>query len=326
MTHRPTYVRSTLLVLLIAMSLAACGDDDDNGTQTGLEPDASTADTGGNNHAEDADAVDTRRDVGEELDTGGEDAGGEDTGSEDAGSEDTGSEDTGSEDAGSEVAGSEDTGGEDAGSEDTGGDPDADAGEPADECAFTPDPSLANGEPAELSGMTETHNKWRERVGVDRLSWNTTLAASAQAYAEECIWEHSADRSPDAGYNSVGENLAFTTQQPSTSVAVDSVERWVDERYDWDFGMNIGDGNFSDYGHYTQVVWHSTAEVGCGAAYCSDIEGLSNAGTIVVCRYGPAGNYTGQAPYSESTGACLDLDNDDVLQADDADDTDRSVQ
>ncbi len=318
MNYRPTNFRATLLVLLLVAALAACGDDNDSGSQDELDRDASTADTGGNNHAEDATAgadggpTDTGRDA--TADGGTSDA------DQDGSQPDTGGEDTGDEDTGDEDTGGEDTGNEDA------NDAGEDTGEPADECAFTPDPSLANGEPAELSGMTETHNKWRERVGVDRLSWNTTLAASAQAYAEECIWEHSADRSPDAGYNSVGENLAFTTRQPSPSVAVNSVERWVEERYDWDFGMNIGDGNFSDYGHYTQVVWHSTAEVGCGAAYCSDIEGLSNAGTIVVCRYGPAGNYSGQAPYSESTGACLDLDNDDVLQADDADDTDRSVQ
>lgn len=49
-------------------------------------------------------------------------------------------------------------------------------------------------------------------------------------------------------------------------------------------------------------------------------------GTIVVCQYGPGGNYLGQTPYGWSEGQCLDFDNDDVLQMSDADDTDRAVQ
>ena len=44
----------------------------------------------------------------------------------------------------------------------------------------------------------------------------------------------------------------------------------------------------------------------------------------MVCQYGVAGNFLGQTPYDQSSGACLDLDNDDVLQGDDPDDTDRS--
>ena len=44
---------------------------------------------------------------------------------------------------------------------------------------------------------------------------------------------------------------------------------------------------------------------------------------MVVCEYGTAGNFLGEVPYGESVGDCLDLDNDDILQSDDRDDTRR---
>ena len=37
-------------------------------------------------------------------------------------------------------------------------------------------------------------------------------------------------------------------------------------------------------GHYTQVVWPSTEEVGCGMAVCPSL------GQVWVCRYRPRGN------------------------------------
>ncbi|MCI5139186.1 MAG: hypothetical protein D3922_12405, partial [Candidatus Electrothrix sp. AR1] len=44
-------------------------------------------------------------------------------------------------------------------------------------------------------------------------------------------------------------------------------------------------------GHYTQVVWRSTKEVGCGMASCND------KAQLWVCQYNPRGNMLGQKPY-----------------------------
>jgi pathogenesis-related protein 1 len=44
-------------------------------------------------------------------------------------------------------------------------------------------------------------------------------------------------------------------------------------------------------GHYTQIVWRTTREVGCALRVCSAKD------QVWVCQYQPAGNYLGQRPY-----------------------------
>jgi PadR family transcriptional regulator len=43
-------------------------------------------------------------------------------------------------------------------------------------------------------------------------------------------------------------------------------------------------------GHYTQIVWSNTREVGCGVARDSNRE-------VWVCNYNPPGNWIGERPY-----------------------------
>ena len=54
-------------------------------------------------------------------------------------------------------------------------------------------------------------------------------------------------------------------------------------------------------GHYTQIVWRSTTEVGCGLRVCTTGSPFdSHPGatwTMVVCDYRPPGNFRGQRPY-----------------------------
>jgi hypothetical protein len=46
-------------------------------------------------------------------------------------------------------------------------------------------------------------------------------------------------------------------------------------------------GKWSDVGHYTQMIWRSTAKVGCA---------IRSGGSwdVLVCRYAPPGNVVGQ--------------------------------
>ena len=126
-----------------------------------------------------------------------------------------------------------------------------------------------------------------------------------------------------SGFSNVGENIYWSSAGLSNSTVLNSVDSWASERADYDYGTAINSSNFQIFGHYTQIVWKNSTDLGCGATYCPALFG---GGTLVVCRYGPAGNFIGQTPYDFTSDSCVDLDNDDVWQFQDADDTDRTVQ
>ncbi len=156
--------------------------------------------------------------------------------------------------------------------------------------------SARNGERA---AMVAAHNTWRAKVGVPALHYSTALEASAQAWAEHlkarnrCQPQHSAPR------GKYGENLYWASAirwsdgrrevQKVTPQMV--VESWAGERADYDYADNrCKPGKVC--GHYTQVVWKDTREVGCGHAVCQDSKDQ-----IWVCQYAPPGNVIGARPY-----------------------------
>jgi len=188
---------------------------------------------------------------------------------------------------------------------------------PANNCNFVADPLLAAGETGQLVGTTAAHNEWRERVGSSRVFWDSALAATAQDWADTCPQGHDPNRTNIAGYANVGENIYYSSQVQNGAAAT---ANWVSERADYDFGTAIDFTNYLIFGHYTQVVWDDTVAIGCGVADCGQWR------TTLVCRYGETGNWVGSTPYDFAANACYDLDNDDVLQGSDADDTDRTVQ
>lgn len=109
------------------------------------------------------------------------------------------------------------------------------------------------------------------------------LAGVAQGWAEGCVFQHSA--------NGYGENLAFFSGEDSTPAQV--VEGWAAEVADYNYAANsCAEGK--QCGHYTQIVWRNTSQVGCGVARCN-IDGFD--GYLWVCNYNPAGNVVGQQPY-----------------------------
>ena len=129
------------------------------------------------------------------------------------------------------------------------------------------------------------HNEARAAVGVQPLTWSVALAREAEAYAEflaaSDTFEHS-----DTEF---GENLYWYSSQTQNPIEKAS-RSWYAEISDYRHGRQWH-GNFPEIGHYTQMVWHSTREVGIGFA-------VSDAGeTYVVARYNPAGNNLNQLPY-----------------------------
>lgn len=146
----------------------------------------------------------------------------------------------------------------------------------------TPTTSTSGLQPSE---MVAAHNKWRSMVGVAGLTYSTSLAASAQAWADQLKTKGNCMQ--HSGTPGVGENLYRGTWTPTSA---DVVDTWASEKDYYNYASNsCASGQIC--GHYTQLVWKNTTSVGCGVAACS------SGGEVWVCQYSPAGNYMGQRPY-----------------------------
>ena len=80
------------------------------------------------------------------------------------------------------------------------------------------------------------------------------------------------------------------------------------EYYPTPYGIEPDMSNFEKWGHYSQIVWKSTTQVGCYTQYCSN--GLANTGGGVspyftVCNYSPPGNFGGE--YGANVGQPGDM-------------------
>lgn len=137
--------------------------------------------------------------------------------------------------------------------------------------------------------LLETHNRYRLEVGVPQLAWSESLAAASQTWADRLATSNTFEHSQSSGY---GENLWRGTAGAFS--LTEMVEAWGDEQEYFIPNRSFPDlsttGNWADVGHYTQIVWRDTTEVGCGLA-------TANGQDVLVCRYAPPGNYQGQQPF-----------------------------
>ncbi|XP_041119833.1 uncharacterized protein LOC121323107 isoform X2 [Polyodon spathula] len=123
------------------------------------------------------------------------------------------------------------------------------------------------------------HNTYRQQHGAEPLRLNQALCKSAQSWAEHML----ATKTMQHSSTSNGENLYYTWSSTANSIAGSkAVESWYSEIKDYNF-RNPGFG--SNTGHFTQVVWKSSKELGVGKA----TDGKT---MYVVGHYSPAGNIT----------------------------------
>ncbi|KER22721.1 hypothetical protein T265_09240 [Opisthorchis viverrini] len=158
--------------------------------------------------------------------------------------------------------------------------------------------------PQNLGPMTflNNHNKYRVMLregrvlgqpaakSLQNLTWSSQLEDDAKTWAMNCQFTHA----------TVGENLAM-----STGINQDPVKMWFDEHEQYKFGP-ISMEKVAQTGHYTQLIWEDTRELGCYRHLCDGVplsggQRMKNA-YYTVCRYSPPGNYVGQEPYEVSLG------------------------
>jgi hypothetical protein len=131
------------------------------------------------------------------------------------------------------------------------------------------------------------HNRARAELGLPPLAWNPELAQAAHDYAQALAASGSFEHSDGDEH---GENLWMGTRNAYRYGEM--VNHWVSEKRSFRRGIAPDlstTGDWDDVGHYTQIVWRDTREVGCAVA--SD-----EADDYLVCRYYPAGNVEGEDP------------------------------
>lgn len=143
------------------------------------------------------------------------------------------------------------------------------------------------------NAVLSVHNQERAQVNVPSLSWSNSLAADAQTYANYLTTlgitpTGIAAHDPNVFKKGQNENLAWGTKGAYTPTEL--MNLWAEEKRDYVTGTPVPESGGPKVGHYTQMVWKDTTEVGCAIA-SSDIT------DFLVCRYSPPGNWIGEVPY-----------------------------
>lgn len=139
--------------------------------------------------------------------------------------------------------------------------------------------------------MLAVHNREREQLGLPKLKWNRALQREAKDWAHELARRGRIAHADNRTRNSTGETL-WMGSRGQWDVLV-GLTMMVDEKRLYRHG-NFPDvsttGKWRDVGHYTQIVWRDTQEVGCSVVN-------ERGWDVLVCRYWPAGNVWGEKAY-----------------------------
>jgi len=123
------------------------------------------------------------------------------------------------------------------------------------------------------------HNEYRKKHGAPPMKLSRKVCQFSQNWANNLASSGRMQHSSGSGY---GENLYMTSGNVGSGK--DAVKAWYDEIHQYNFNNQ---GFSSGTGHFTQVVWKNSTELGIAKA-------SGRSGTFVVCNYSPPGNYQGQ--------------------------------
>ncbi|KAL7079654.1 hypothetical protein ACQ4LE_001708 [Meloidogyne hapla] len=133
-----------------------------------------------------------------------------------------------------------------------------------------------------------TGNFLPKAKNMKQMKFSLELEKNAQAWADKCTYSHS---DPAGSY---GENFYAYSKYDNDSAAIEYVVKgwWAEltvrgavapEPGKDCFPFN-GPQNSRGIGHWTQLAWWESNQVGCGIGRCDKYK------TYVVCQYKPPGN------------------------------------
>ena len=129
--------------------------------------------------------------------------------------------------------------------------------------------------------ILKDHNYHRKRHQVGDLVRNSEIESIAQTYTEKIANSGNVKHSNNQYKGrDLGENLFWYFSGSVTLTGTDASQSWYNEVEYYDFN---NPGFTNDVGHFTQLVWKGSNQIGCGAhcgVYC-----------VITCNYYPAGNY-----------------------------------
>ncbi|XP_043220693.1 protein PRY1-like [Amphibalanus amphitrite] len=131
----------------------------------------------------------------------------------------------------------------------------------------------------------KAHNEYRKKHGVPSLKLNKKMCKYSQQWADTIAEKDKMEHRQDKKY---GENIfCVWSDDPKFKVnGREAVESWYSEIKDHKFDVEPKAGVMKS-GHFSQVVWKESKELGVGKA-------RSKSGKImVVANYDPAGNFIG---------------------------------
>ncbi|XP_054466062.1 Golgi-associated plant pathogenesis-related protein 1-like [Anoplopoma fimbria] len=124
----------------------------------------------------------------------------------------------------------------------------------------------------------ETHNAYRAKHKTPEMTLSSELTASAQKWADQLLELDNMKHSDTKD----GENIYYKSSSAQLT-GKEAVECWYSEIEDYDWSSP---GSNKKTGHFTQVVWKNSTELGVGMA----TDGRKK---YVVGQYRPSGNMRG---------------------------------
>ncbi len=146
--------------------------------------------------------------------------------------------------------------------------------------------------PQEAVAMVNYHNQVRAEVGVGPVQWSPQIAQFAQQWADEIARKGTFEHRPRS-QQKFGENLAAGSSP--TYSPLEGAKQWYDEKKLFRAPNGVFTAALMPAGHYTQMVWRGSTEIGAGKAIVQ--KGQMKGWTVIVCNYNPPGNMIGAKVY-----------------------------